>query len=408
MSQTYEQVVTVKNQVAKRGRKAKETKSVGQEHLVGNQDEDENQKDKVIVELYNLNTDEMNAYDNGFETQEEHFAEKQPTPTDDVEEFDESDKSSDDGEDSSDDGSVEEQEEIDWGSDDETEKIDLDLDEAEVSKENMEIENQANQAVPEKIEINLETTTISKKKRMSKKIVVVDEEPVAEKVVPLPLVEIEDEVEEVEDCDEEIVLLQAKLQKAIENKKEKQVRDNIEEYRQRKANEIDAMIAEMMAKKEKYLAGDHDEDLVKQYKPRRVAIKMGKTEAGEIRNTAVKTKFVKGGAVTTLEGVKVYNKPQVPRNVYAKTYFKDGVVLRGKFRKSSYDVRYVRANDTFVYEDEDEEKVFETLTEASKYFSGLVDLKNYLAPWETFHAVVGEKIYSISRLDLSPVEEIMV
>jgi hypothetical protein len=407
MSQTYEQVETAKKIIAKRGRKAKETKMDGQEHLVGNQDEDENQKDKVIVELYNLNTDEMNAYDNGFETQEEHFAEKQPTPTDDVEEFEESDKSSDDG-------SVEEQEEIDWGSDDETEKIDLDLDEAEVSKENMEIENQANQAVPEKIEINLETTEIAKKKRMSKKLIIVDED--AEKVVPLPLVDIEEESdEEVEDCDEEIVMLQAKLQKAIENKKEKQVRDNIEEYRKIKADEIDAMIAEMVAKKEKYLAGEHDEDLVKQYKPRRVAIKMGKTEAGEIRNTAVKTKFVKGGAVTTLEGVKVYDKPKVDRKLFAKTFFRQDLLLvgtinigRGKSAdKHTHAVLYDRATDTFKDLNEEYEptgKVFENLSKAVQYFGReVLDMKNVPNPWKTYRAFPDEQSkptgIDIDRLD---------
>jgi hypothetical protein len=202
---------------------------------------------------------------------------------------------------------------------------------------------------------------------------------------------------------------------AIENKKEKEVRENIPKYRKRKGDEIDAMIADLLRKKEEYLAGDRDEELVKEYKPKRVAIKMGKTEKGEIRNTAVKTKFVDGGAETTLEGVKVYDKPKVDRKVFAKTFFRQDLLLvgtinigRGKSaEKHTHAVLYDRETDTFKDLDEEYEptgKVFENLSKAVQYFGReVLEMKNVPNPWKTYKAFPDEDSkpngIDIDRLD---------
>ena len=102
------------------------------------------------------------------------------------------------------------------------------------------------------------------------------------------------------------------------------------------------------------------------------------------------------------EEVKVYNKPDT-RKGYTKKYFKDKLSFEMEIKKVVYRMTYRRATDDFV---DSERNVFATITKASQYYSGLAGLKNYLAPWKSFKAVVGGVKYDIERLDINPVPEI--
>ena len=213
---------------------------------------------------------------------------------------------------------------------------------------------------------------------------------------------------------ERLVRLQREMEATQEEVRTLEAKGNVANFRRMELDDIDVKIREyeekvvaLRARRIAVEGGEEDDELVEKYKSKmRVSVKSGITATKKTRMTGVSSTYIPGGVETTLHEKKVYNKPSVPRKDYAKYYFNDGVVLRGKFVNTLYDVVYRREYDTFYYEAEDRE--FTTLTDASKYFSGLVKLKNYLAPWETFKAVVGKELFSVSRLDLKPVPAIMV